>query len=148
MGGGLPGLWARHASNTAMANSQARHGAAAAALTPPATAAAAGGFAGGRGVTPATPAVTAVTLKAEHKQQTPEVPARPPASSWLQKMPHPKHSKEPVQLLATLDLPFKTTKGITVAELQRRLVATGFYKGVTNATPQYGEHVWLENINE
>lgn len=53
-----------------------------------------------------------------------------------------------MQLLVTLDLPFKTTKDVTVAELQRRLVPTGFYKGPISRTPEWGEHICLENITE
>lgn len=149
--GNIPGLWARHASNTAMVNSQARQAAAAAVLTPPGAAAAAaapGGLAGPSSVTPASQAAASATLKAEQKQPLLQLPARPPASSWLEKMPHPRHTRVLVQLLATLDLPFKTAKGITVSELQRRLVPSGFYAAVNTPPPQYGEHICLDNIAE
>lgn len=149
--GGIPRLWARHASNTGLANSQGNRATAAAARTPPGTAAAAAaaGWSAYRSstVTPATPHMAA-TLKPEAQQQTPEVPARPPASPWLERMPHPRNSKYPLQLLATLELPIKTIKGLTIAELQRRLVPTGFYKGAISKKPDYGEHICLDNIAE
>lgn len=50
------------------------------------------------------------------------------------------------QLLATLELPIKTVKGLTVAELQQRLVPTGFFKGTTGRSPEYGDHLCLDNI--
>lgn len=144
--GGIPGLWARHTSNTGMTNPQANRRSAAAALTP--LGAAAAGTAGlaerrGSAITPATPAV----FQPEAKQQTPEVPARPPASPWLEKMPTLQQYKVPLQLLATLELPIKTTKGLTIAELQHRLVPTGFYKS-TRAPLEYGDNICLDNIAE
>lgn len=45
-----------------------------------------------------------------------------------------------------LELPFKTVKGVTVDEVARRLVATGFYKDTTKINMQYGEHLLLDNI--
>jgi hypothetical protein len=55
----------------------------------------------------------------------------------------------PLQLLVRLELPFKTVKGVTVDEVARRLVPTGFYKDPTKPfnSVQYGEHISLDNIN-
>ncbi|WIA39293.1 hypothetical protein OEZ86_005411 [Tetradesmus obliquus] len=51
-----------------------------------------------------------------------------------------------MQHLATLELPVKLVKGLTIAEVQRRLVPTGFYKGASGRTPEFGEHLCLDNI--
>jgi hypothetical protein len=51
-----------------------------------------------------------------------------------------------LQHLATLELPVKAVKGLTIAEVQRRLVPTGFYKGMSGRTPEFGEHLCLDNI--
>jgi hypothetical protein len=52
-----------------------------------------------------------------------------------------------LQHLVTLELPVKSVKGLTITEVQRRLVPTGFYKGASGRTPEYGEHLCLDNIN-
>ncbi|KAF6235186.1 SNF2 family N-terminal domain-containing protein [Scenedesmus sp. NREL 46B-D3] len=131
-------LWAR-AANAAVASSEAllRTPAgstpAAAARNSSGSAAAAGGL--GSGVAPlATPAA------AMKKEVTPQMPATrtpqvPAASSWLQRMPHPDSIRPHMQHLATLELPVKTAKGLTIADVQRRLVPTGFYKGVSRYVP-------------
>lgn len=50
-----------------------------------------------------------------------------------------------MQLLARLELPFKTVKGVTVDEVVQRLVPTGFYRDGKPNT-QYGPHLFLDNI--
>eukprot|EP00879_Flechtneria_rotunda_P026711 GHRR01028532.1.p1 GENE.GHRR01028532.1~~GHRR01028532.1.p1 ORF type:complete len:158 (+),score=49.61 GHRR01028532.1:1321-1794(+) len=88
---------------------------------------------------PTAAATIAGGLKAERKTspavtplQPPRTPALPPASPWLQRMPHPSTIKPRIQHVAMLDLPVKTTKGVTIADVAKRLVSTGFYKGQQN----------------
>jgi hypothetical protein len=51
-----------------------------------------------------------------------------------------------LQHLVTLELPVKSVKGLTIAEVQRRLAPTGFYQGASGRTPDFGEHLCLDNI--
>eukprot|EP00775_Hariotina_reticulata_P006749 gene6749-6969_t len=57
-----------------------------------------------------------------------------------------------MQLLATLELPVKAAKGLTILELSQRLVPTGFYKPEHSKqrqrmTADFGECLCLDNIN-
>jgi hypothetical protein len=84
-----------------------------------ASAAAAAGGGGGSGSTFAERGAAAAGggVKAEANKQAAKAskpkhqqPARPPASPWLRPMPDPIGLNTPIQLLATLELPFKTVK--------------------------------------
>jgi hypothetical protein len=50
--------------------------------------------------------------------------------------------------LVSLELPFKTVKGVTVDEVASRLVPCGFYRDPRLPPPEYGPHLLLENITK
>lgn len=52
------------------------------------------------------------------------------------------------QLLTTLELPFKTVKGVTVDEVASRLVPCGFYRDTNKPPAEYGPHLLLDNITK
>jgi hypothetical protein len=71
-------------------------------------------------------------------------PTDPPPTHTPSLLPH---SSSP-QLLTTLELPFKTIKGVTVDEVASRLVPCGFYKDPTKLVMEYGPHLLLDNITK
>jgi hypothetical protein len=57
-----------------------------------------------------------------------------------------------MQLLATLELPVKAAKGLTIQELSQRLVPTGFSRpapaGQTRILVTFGDCLCLDNISK